>query len=95
METDNTTENKKKSYYTPAVKKAIDKYRSKNVEKYNGLQRKYYNESKGTEEWRDKFNERCRINNQKYREKKRAEKPPNPRGRPRKPIPVVIVKEII
>ena len=45
-------EEQKKSTYTPAVKKAIDKYRQKNAEKYNELQREYYNEAKQDEEWR-------------------------------------------
>jgi len=84
----------KKSTYTPAVKRAIDKYRSKNSEKYNELQRNYYNEAKEDEEWKKKFNERCKINNQKYREKKRLEKPPNPKGRPRKPIPNISINSI-
>jgi hypothetical protein len=80
------TEDKKKSY-TPAVKKAIDKYRSKNVEKYNELQRNYYNEAKEDEEWKKRFNERCRENNKKYRERKRLANPPKPKGRPRNAIP--------
>ena len=32
-------EEQKKTTYTPAAKKAIDKYRSKNIEKYNEFQR--------------------------------------------------------
>jgi hypothetical protein len=84
----------KKSTYTPAVKKAIDKYRSKNVAKYNELQRNYYNEAKEDEEWRQKFNERCKENNRKYRERKRLANPPKPKGRPRKPIPKVIIADI-
>lgn len=92
---ENTVVESKKKTYSSAVKKAIDKYRANNVAKYNELQRRYYNESKDNEEWKEKFNERCRINNQKYREKKRTENPPKPRGRPRKPVPVVIVKDIL
>ena len=84
----------KKSTYTPAVKKAIDKYRSKNVAKYNELQRQYYNEAKEDEEWRQKFNERCKVNNQKYREKKRLANPPKPKGRPRKSVPLVNTNDI-
>ena len=79
-------EEQKKTTYTPAAKKAIDKYRSKNIEKYNEFQRNYYNEAKQDEEWKDKFNERCRLNNKTYREKKKALKPSVPRGRPRKVI---------
>ena len=84
-------EGKPLSSYTPAVKKAIYNYRSKNVAKYNELQRKYYNEAKTNEVWKEKFNERCKENNRKYREKKRLENPPKPKGRPRKPIPNVYI----
>lgn len=86
----------KKTTYTPAVKKAIDKYRQKNADKYNEKQREYYNEAKEDEEWKKKFNERCRINNQKYREKKREElgTQVKPRGRPRKQPPPVVINEI-
>jgi hypothetical protein len=76
----------KKTTYTPSAKKAIDKYRTKNVEKYNESQRNYYNEAKEDPEWKQKFNERCKENNRKYRDKKRLENPPKPRGRPRKVI---------
>lgn len=84
-------ETEKKSTYTPAVKKAIDKYRSKNPEKYNELQRQYYNEAKTDEEWKQKFNERCKENNRKYREKKRLANPPAKRGRPRNPLPKICI----
>lgn len=85
----------KKSTYTPAVKRAIDKYRSKNVEKYNELQRQYYNEAKEDEEWKQKFNERCKENNRKYRERKRLENPPKPKGRPRKPMPIININALL
>jgi hypothetical protein len=85
----------KKSSYTPAAKKAIDKYRSKNVDKYNELQRQYYNESKDDDEWRKKFNERCKENNRKYREKKRLENPPKTIGRPRKTASKVVISNIV
>lgn len=86
----------KKTTYTPAVKKAIDKYRQKNIEKFNEKQREYYSEYKQDEEWRKKFNERCKINNQKYRQKKKETLggAVKPRGRPRKIIPPLIVAEI-
>jgi hypothetical protein len=84
-----------KSKYTPAVKKAIEKYRSKNVEKYNELQRQYYNDAKTDDEWKQNFNERCKENNRKYREKKRLANPPKPRGRPRKPIPKICITDIL
>jgi hypothetical protein len=85
----------KKSSYTPAVKKAIDKYRSKNVDRYNELQRQYYETNKEDEEWKQKFNERCKENNKKYRERKRLENPPKPKGRPRKPMPIVNINALL
>jgi len=84
----------KKNTYTPAVKRAIDKYRHKNIEKYNELQREYYNEAKQDEEWKEKFNQRCKENNKRYREKKRLENPPKPKGRPRKPLPQICIDTI-
>ena len=86
----------KKTTYTPAVKRAIDKYRQKNAEKFNELQREYYNQSKKDEEWRKRFNERCRINNQKYRQKKKETSGdnPKPRGLPRKNISPLIINDI-
>jgi hypothetical protein len=84
-----------KTTYTPAVKKAIYKYRLKNIEKYNELQRNYYSEAKEDEEWRKKFNERCKENNKKYRDRKRAETPAKPKGRPRKPLPIIKVMDIL
>lgn len=81
-------EEQKKSTYTPAVKKAIDKYRKNNIDKINEKQREYYNEYKQNEEWRKNFNEKCRINNQKYRQKKKESLGEvKPRGRPRKTVP--------
>ena len=80
--------NQTKTYYTPAVKKAIMNYREKNVDKYNEFQRNYYHTKKSDEEWNNNFKERCRIANQKYREKKRENSPPLKRGRPRKIIEI-------
>jgi hypothetical protein len=79
----------KTNYYTPAVKKAIMTYREKNIEKYNEFQRNYYHTKKIDEEWNDKFKERCREANKRYREKKRENSPPSKRGRPRK------IKEVV
>ena len=76
-----------KNYYTPAVKKAIMNYREMNIDKYNEFQRNYYHTKKSDEEWNNNFKERCRIANQKYRDKRRAvptNSPPSKRGRPRK-----------
>lgn len=81
-----------KKTYTEAHKISQQKYRKKYPEKYCELQRKIYEKNKNDEEWRKKFNERSRINNAKYREKKKQEKLENPdivvkkRGRPRKVI---------
>ena len=77
-------ENEKPIYYTPAVKRAIMNYRGKNIEKYNEFQRNYYHTKKEDDDWNDKFKERCREANKRYREKKRETSPPSKRGRPRK-----------
>ena len=79
----------KKSTYTQAHRKAQQKYREKFPEKYCEIQRKLYEDKKQDEEWKKKFNERSRINNKKYREKKNKEileagGSIKPRGRPRK-----------
>ena len=71
-------------YYGENMKKAIYKHRENNRADYNERQRKYYEAKSNDVEWREKFNERCREANRKYREKKREENPPRPRGRPRK-----------
>jgi len=71
-------------YYGENMKKAIYKHRENNRADYNERQRKYYEAKSNDIEWREKFNERCREANRKYREKKREENPPRPRGRPRK-----------
>lgn len=73
--------------YTPAVKKAIMKYRNKHQQEYNEFQRLYYHKLKENTDWKDQFNARCRENNKRYREKKRleiGEENIKPRGRPRK-----------
>ena len=76
----------KTTYYTPAVKKAIMTYREKNVDKYNEFQRNYYHTKKVDEEWNERFKERCREANKRYRDKKRENSPPAQRGRPRKVV---------
>ena len=83
-------EETKKSTYTEAVKNAIYKYRSKNPEKYNERQREYYEEASKDEDWKKKFNERCRIANQKYRLKKKEGDIIKKRGRPRNEIKLVV-----
>jgi hypothetical protein len=79
-----------KTYYTPSVKNAIMKYRAKNVDKYNEFQRQYYHNKKEDDEWKARFNERCREANKRYRDKLRGDSPPQPRGRPRKVPPIVV-----
>jgi hypothetical protein len=64
----------KKSTYTPAHFRAQTKYRQKFPEKYKELQKKYYETYKLNEEWRNNFNAKARVNNKKYREKKKQEK---------------------
>jgi hypothetical protein len=83
-------ETQPKTYYRPSVKKAIMIYRAKNIDKYNEFQRQYYHTKKGDDEWKGKFNDRCKEANRKYREKKRLENPPLPRGRPRKTLVVLV-----
>jgi dolichyl-phosphate-mannose--protein O-mannosyl transferase len=79
----------KKSTYTDAHRKAQQRYREKYPEKYCELQRKLYERKKVDEEWKKKFNERSKIHNKKYRDKKNlaiieAGGEIKPRGRPRK-----------
>lgn len=85
----------KKTTYTQAHRKAQQKYREKFPEKYNEAQRKLYDDKKKDDEWKKRFNERSKINNKKYREKKNKEILLNggeikPKGRPRKVIQEVI-----
>ena len=84
----------KPTTYTPAVKKAVMKYRAKNLAKYNDFQRQYYHDKKTDAEWYDKFCERCREANRRYREKKRLERcdEVKPKGRPRKEISPIIIE---
>jgi hypothetical protein len=79
----------KKSTYSQAHRRAQQKYREKFPEKYCEIQRKLYDERKTDDEWKKRFNERSRINNKKYREKRNqgileAGGTIKARGRPRK-----------
>lgn len=79
----------KKSTYSQAHRRAQQKYREKFPEKYCEIQRKLYDERKTDEEWKKRFNERSRVNNKKYREKRNqaileAGGSIKARGRPRK-----------
>jgi hypothetical protein len=85
----------KKTTYTQAHRKAQQKYREKFPEKYNEVQRKLYDDKKKDDEWKKKFNERSKLNNKKYREKKLQERIESglelkPKGRPRKFKPEII-----
>lgn len=73
-----------KTTYTPSQKKAILSYRQKNKESYNEYERNYYHLKKTDDEWRIAFNERCKIANQKRRERLKEGSPPKSRGRPKK-----------
>jgi hypothetical protein len=81
---------KKKVKYTPAHLKAQNKYREKNREKYNEAQRQLYEKKIKEEEWKQHYLERSRVNNKKYRDKKKEEMIESgeyvekKRGRPRK-----------
>lgn len=81
---------KKKVKYTKAHLKAQNKYREKNREKYNEAQRLLYEKKIKEEEWKQHYLERSRVNNRKYREKKKeeliasGEYVETKRGRPRK-----------
>lgn len=89
----------KKNTYTPACRKAQQKYREKFPEKYCALQRKLYQDKKSDDEWKKKFNERSKVNNAKYRDKKMKEfleagGEVKPKGRPKKIIKDVVVDGI-
>jgi hypothetical protein len=80
----------KKTTYTPAHREAQQRYREKNRDDYNRLQRELYSRLRENEEWKKKFNERSAKNNLVYRDKKRIALMEDPnyvvrgRGRPRK-----------
>jgi len=88
--------NKKKVIYTPAHLKAQNKYREKNREKYNEAQRLLYEKKIQEEEWQKHYLERSRLNNKKYREKKKealiesGEYVERKRGRPHKSLECII-----
>lgn len=67
-------------------------WRSNNTEKYNEYQRNYFKKKMENEEERKKFNERCRINSKRLRDKKNNGEQ-KPKGRPRKEI-IVYINEI-
>jgi hypothetical protein len=84
--------NKKKVRYTPAHLKAQNKYRENNREKYNEAQRLLYEKKIQEEEWQKHYLERSRLNNKKWRDKKkealieRGEYVERKRGRPCKQL---------
>lgn len=60
--------------YTEAQKKATQKWRVENREKYNKTCNDYYHRRMKDPELRAKHNARCLINNRKYQERKRLAK---------------------
>ena len=80
---------KVKRKYTQAHKDAQQRYRDKYPERYCKQQRDLYDKLKSNEEWKLKFNERCKVNNALQRERKKQELMLDPnyvqpkRGRPR------------
>jgi hypothetical protein len=76
-------------------KRATEKYRLNNLDKFNENYRKYYDKKKEDPEWKLKFNERCKENNKRYREKMKLINPPKKSiGRPRKAVPIIIIDNI-
>jgi hypothetical protein len=76
-------------------KRATEKYRLNNLDKFNENYRKYYDKKKEDPEWKLKFNERCKENNKRYREKMKLIHPPKKAiGRPRKAVPIIIIDNI-
>ena len=92
-------QNKNKVRYTPAHLKAQNKYREKNREKYNEAQRLLYEKKIQEEEWQKHYLERSRLNNKKWRDKKkealieRSEYVERKRGRPHKSLECFIKDE--
>jgi len=89
---------KKKRNYTEAHRRAQQKYREKYPDKYRELQRKVYNNLKQDEEWKKTYNEKSKVTQKKYRDKKKEDKiskglDVKPRGRPRKESIVKILDE--
>lgn len=81
----------KKKTYTPKILEYVTKYRNENRQKYNLDSKHLYDKSKENEEWRLKFNERCRKNSKIARDRKRENDlldgiQPKSRGRPKKII---------
>ena len=70
----------------------VKTWRSNNTEKYNEYQRKYFKKKMENEEERKKFNERCRLNSKRLRDKKNNGET-KPKGRPRKEH-IVLINEI-
>jgi hypothetical protein len=67
----------------------VKTWRLNNKDKYNKYQRNHYKKKMENEEERKKFNERCRINSKRLRDKKNNGEIKS-KGRPRKPINIII-----
>jgi hypothetical protein len=70
----------------------VKAWRMKNKELYNEYQRNHYKKKMENEEERKKFNERCRLNSKRLRDKKNNGET-KPKGRPRKEH-IVLINEI-
>jgi hypothetical protein len=69
-------------------------WRLNNTDKYNEYQRNYYKKAMENDEQRIKFNERCRINSQRLRDKKSDGIAKKKRGRPQKKVTVISISNI-
>jgi len=81
-----------RTYYTPAQKKAIIKYRETHRDAYNEQMRNIYERKRQDENWLKSRNEKAKDANKKYRDKKKLSAPQKeqkPRGRPKKAKEVI------
>ena len=69
MENENT-----ETSYTEAQKRATQKWRTENREKYNKTCNDYYHRRMKDPILREEHNKRCLVNNRKYQERKRLAK---------------------
>ena len=68
------TDEKRKSYYTPAQKRANIKYRETHRAQYNESQRKLFEKYKQDEDWVKKRNEMAKHYNKKHAERRASDK---------------------
>lgn len=82
-------------YYNEATKKAVYRYRQANKDLCNAISRRYYYKKMEDPEWRAERLRRCNEANKRQRDKRRGDNPPKKAGRPRKPVPVIIIENIL